>query len=295
MKRMQLDTVDIFARDNVQKLIILAKRYKGEFLEEDQEKILEEVLTVLADWKGNMTVDSIAASVFSVREYLFAMKLFQNYDMDEEVRMALLSFIHFDQFLFKRINRWYDNPNADLGEKWCLNEENKKFSEKACVYNLVMALTESHKYLKRKFGPDKNKWKWGFLHTARYNHLPFSDTPLRFLYHREFAAPGNKRTVNVHSWYMLFHEFKGIHSANYRMVTDMSPQGKSYYVIDSGISENFMSPNYDDQQRLHRRGDYLEMKFGVKYLREFKNMLFIVPTKPENTTTTKANGTAKKN
>lgn len=30
------------------------------------------------------------------------------------------------------------------------------------------------------------------------------------------------------------------------MVVDMDPNGKSYYVVDTGVSENIFSKHYDD-------------------------------------------------
>ena len=60
--------------------------------------------------------------------------------------------------------------------------------------------------------------------------------------------------TNIHK-----EDFLNIISANYRMVVDMDPNGKSYYIIDAGASESVFSSHYDDQQKLHSEGNYIEM------------------------------------
>ena len=292
MKQIQLDVMDIFARDAVGKMVALVKTHKKELLESNFKEV-DDLLEILGIWNGNMTTESTAASIFTVWEYLFFLKKFQNYEMDIEVRFALLSFVNFDQFIFIHIHKWYDDPNSNLGEEWCQNPETVNHKNKACMYNLVKALSETHNYLKSKFGPDKKKWNYGSLHKVKYNHVPFSETPLKPIFHREFPAPGNRRTVNVASWYVLFHELKGIHSGNLRMVADMAPGSKSYFIIDSGVSENFMSPHYDDQQKLHQKGQYLEMKMGPKYLKDYKEILYLIPLQDKNKNN-KSNKTASK-
>lgn len=51
---------------------------------------------------------------------------------------------------------------------------------------------------------------------------------------------------------------------NYRMVVDMSENGKSYWAIDTGASEKIYSPFYDNQMNLIEKGEYLEMTMGAE-------------------------------
>jgi hypothetical protein len=41
------------------------------------------------------------------------------------------------------------------------------------------------------------EWAWGKYHQDAMHHLPFTQSPLRFLYDRSFDGFGNMHTVNV--------------------------------------------------------------------------------------------------
>ena len=52
---------------------------------------------------------------------------------------------------------------------------------------------------------------------------------------------------------------------------------KSYYIIDTGISENRFSRHYQDQLDMFIRGEYIEMKWGSENLHLCKNLLVLNP------------------
>ena len=41
------------------------------------------------------------------------------------------------------------------------------------------------------------KWVWGNLHVNDYVNVPWSKTPLKFLFHRTVGVAGNSQTPNV--------------------------------------------------------------------------------------------------
>jgi len=283
VRRMQQDVVDVFARDSVGKMLALVKKHYKDFtlsVTSEQVQAVEDMSEFLSKFNGNMTADSVQASVFSVWEYLYRTKLFMNYTMDDTLRNALLSYIDFDQFLFSKIHEWHDKPSSNIGEDWCQSNATVNYSAKACVLNLVKALSETREYMVSRLGSDRSKWTWGSLHIGFYKHAPFSETPLKVFYNREFPSPGNRRTVNAASHFHVVDDFRGFHSPNYRMVVDLGKDGKGgegWYVIDTGVSENALSKHYDDQQKLHRRGEYVEMKMGRERLGECEDVLVLVP------------------
>lgn len=70
--------------------------------------------------------------------------------------------------------------------------------------------------------------------------MPFSQSPLNFLYDRTFPGYGNMHTVNVGKMNKVeFANFETSHRANYRVVHSFA--GDSYWIIDSGSSENLFS------------------------------------------------------
>jgi hypothetical protein len=72
------------------------------------------------------------------------------------------------------------------------------------------------------------------------HHMPFSQSPLSFLYDRAFPGYGNMHTVNVGKMNKVeFGNFETSHRANYRVVHSFA--GDSYWIIDSGSSEKLFS------------------------------------------------------
>ena len=43
----------------------------------------------------------------------------------------------------------------------------------------------------------EKEWIWGNVHTNVYTNLPWSKTPLKFLFHREVHTFGNTNTPHV--------------------------------------------------------------------------------------------------
>lgn len=98
------------------------------------------------------------------------------------------------------------------------------------------------------------------------HHMPFSQSPLNFLYDRTFPGYGNMHTVNVGKMNKVeFANFETSHRANYRAI--LSFAGESYWIIDSGSSEklfssisSFYAAHYDDQWQLFRKNEFLPIR-----------------------------------
>lgn len=113
---------------------------------------------------------------------------------------------------------------------------------------------------------DTSAWKWGQFHKDVMHHMPFSQSPLNFLYDRTFPGYGNMHTVNVGKMNKVeFANFETSHRANYRAI--LSFAGESYWIIDSGSSEklfssisSFYAAHYDDQWQLFRKNEFLPIR-----------------------------------
>lgn len=68
---------------------------------------------------------------------------------------------------------------------------------------------------------------------------------------REVKGGVRVRTPSV-SAYKYDGEFKGETGANYRMIVSMDDEEASYYVVDTGVSENQLSKRRTDQMELWR-------------------------------------------
>lgn len=71
-------------------------------------------------------------------------------------------------------------------------------------------------------------------------------TPLKIFFERSYVGEGNRRTINVGGVNHLPDNWDSWYSPNYRQIIDLSEANDSYYVLDTGISENIFSPYYDD-------------------------------------------------
>ena len=273
MKRIQLDTVDIYARDNVNKILKIVDRYKEEVLGGTNSS-LEEVTQLLNGWRGSFDPESTGATVFAVWEYLVNMKLFTDNGLNEEEQAALVSHMYYDQFFFRYIVKWWQGQS--LNETFCKNEENRNRTDKPCIWNIIHAMCETHNYLKNLLGPETAKWKWGALHKQDYSHTPFSSSFFRLFYHRSRSSGGNRRTPNVAVYLHKSHSFNSLSSANFRMIASQAPEEQDYFVIDTGSFEGLLSGHYDDQLDLISRGEYLEMNFTSRdQLPKMKNKLVL--------------------
>lgn len=79
----QLDTVDVFARNRVPDVVMLAESMKSS-LSKEQQLNLEQALVYYRDWNGNMSEESIPASIHMHYFLNFFKSLFHKYEQDEE-------------------------------------------------------------------------------------------------------------------------------------------------------------------------------------------------------------------
>jgi penicillin amidase len=140
-------------------------------------------------------------------------------------------------------SEWFDDP--DTAEKEDINDIIGKSFREAIVY------------LNEKMGSDIDDWKWGNLHTLTLYH-PFgriSKLMGYFMNIGPYPMGGSLATVNPQP-YKLSDPWEVYHGASLRYIIDFADRKNSRRVIPAGISGNFMSPHYDDQAELWRRGKY---------------------------------------
>ena len=114
-----------------------------------------------------------------------------------------------------------------------------------CAYNAAVALAETHVWLSSRVSSDPAKWLWGDLHTNEYENVPWSMTPLKFLFHKSIAAGGNDNTINVSKLSArknrdstVIHSFA---SANFKMLVQLAKDPAddvSLFSLDTGVNGN---------------------------------------------------------
>ena len=63
-----------------------------------------------------------------------------------------------------------------------------------CAGIVVLSMLRAKDAL-TKSNPAQSQWKWRHYMKQVYNHQPFSQTSLRYFFHREVEQEGNRRTV----------------------------------------------------------------------------------------------------
>lgn len=280
MKTWQLDVVDVFAREEFPGLLKIADKYKSKFKGINTTKV-DEAIKLAQGWAGSMDEHSVGALVYGVWEYKYYSSLFQQYNMTAKQRIALANGYWMEQRHFADFRRWNRNPEDDSNLGYCMEAGGQAGTQKpACIYQVVKAFEEVTDYIREKLGNDESKWKWGMLHRFEFHHSPMSGTPLKPIFHRSYPGFGNKRTVNVALHQLETADlFDVTVSANYRLIASMDESKESYYIIDSGISENAFSEHYDDQQRIFTKSEYIRMTLGPEHLKKYPQVLYLQPKK----------------
>lgn len=126
-----------------------------------------------------------------------------------------------------------------------------------CLYNVINALIQAHYSIEKR-----QIYNWGEIHIKRYSHNLYSFTPLKMLFERYSYVGGNKYSLDATCQNSDLSSFM---AANYRAIYDLDDEnGKSYWIIDTGVSGDVFSPYYDNLIGKFDRGEYLEMNYGHK-------------------------------
>ena len=183
VKIMQLDTVDILAREVVP--VIIKCTYEALKIGYKTSDIglsrINEILKELKEWDYNMDKESVAATLFSVWEVSFYSKILHGHKMTEEARITVTEENAFTNFVYKKVLAWNSLDKTLFDEYWCRNEENTN-EEHPCLYNLAKSIEDTWTFLEQKIGRSLSDWKWGKLHKEEYPHSPLSQTILKRLF-----------------------------------------------------------------------------------------------------------------
>ena len=121
-----------------------------------------------------------------------------------------------------------------------------------------------------ELGKDRNKWKWGDVHTATFVSLPLGESGTGFIEHivnrGPFAVAGTMATVNNTAWAVEeYGEEEGFavdYLPSMRMIVDLSNLKQSVSINTTGQSGHPLSANYDDMIDLYRDIKYHAMMWS---------------------------------
>lgn len=246
---------------------------------------------------------AVAAAVFNVWEHELYHQLFQQLSDDQTLNFQAAYHPSLDGFIFQKLLAMgqddrregaagADAANADAvtadavtadaagadaaetettsaettsadAEEYCEVQENK-YQRKKCLWVFFHAFEKAHAWLASTLSPSRDKWEWGKLLQVIKMHTSMSGTNLQSKYEIPKASEGNRRTVNYEGVNLYQSTFRSISGANLRLIMDLEDESDSYYIMDTGISENIFTDYYKDQLTKFEKGQYNRLLFGLR-------------------------------
>jgi len=161
---------------------------------------------------------------------------------------------------------------------------------------MVQAFIRTHDFLHETISKNSDDWKWKHVHSQMYPSLPWSRTPLKFLFHREVPVGGNMNTPGVSKYYIKQASdqgnFNAVQAGGYKHLIEMGDKtytgskhdklDDNLYSIDTGNNGNIFMGNYFTMNRNHLDGKLHSMYIGDQINLTPTHELKIVPAKQED-------------
>jgi len=149
-------------------------------------------------------------------------------------------------------NAWWDNVNTD-----------NAIETRDDI--LLQSFREGYDNAISELGTDREKWRWGDLHTATFISTPLGESGTgiieRMVNRGPFAVGGSLATVNQTAWLANDEEegFEVMNLPSMRMVCDLSDLTRSVSINSTGQSGHSYSDNYSDMIDPWRNIEYHTM------------------------------------
>ncbi|MFN7131200.1 MAG: penicillin acylase family protein, partial [Myxococcales bacterium] len=205
-----------------------------------------EALDALLSWDGEATPDSMPASIY----YGFYLQL---------IGRLLKTLLGEDLF-----HGYFELLNASVVpvENLLLSAESSFHGAKERNELAARALEDAVYELRRRFGEEPDRWRWGSQHALHLRHRLHELKPLRFvLSPGPFETGGDGTTVNNGQFYFS-NPFGHVLGAAYRQIFDLADWDTGRVVLAGGQSGNPLSPRYKDHVERWLNGAYFPLPFS---------------------------------
>jgi len=156
-------------------------------------------------------------------------------------------------------SRWWDDLRTP---------EIEETRDETLLNAFALALDDA----KNQWGMQRQRWRWGDLHTARFTSIPLGDSgvaAIEELLNREVPAAGSFDTFNVAPWNTTrANRYQVLSLPVFRMIIDLDSFAHSRSILATGQSGHPASPHYDDMMPLWGSVAYRNMQWEANALRE---------------------------
>lgn len=247
-KKLQLDTVDLSAKR-------LAKQMASI---EGTTSMQKDMVEQLRNWDGNMSSDSIAATVFhvwfsSLSELLFNDSLSANWS-DRKQTSQLRRYTS-----FAPTDVVY-NALVKHPQLWCSNFA--RVDSPKCHEELYKSLEIAAQKMQKHYGSDTKDWSWGEVGKVLYSHIPFSGTKvLDKFFERTTPLHGSRDSISVNAPNMEQDgTFTSTFGASFRQIISWQKnEAHLLFSNSTGQSGNVIDSHYDDMVNSFYQGEFFQL------------------------------------
>jgi penicillin amidase len=238
--RIQADAVSPPAREQLPRL--LATRPAS--------AAAKRALGLLAAWDGTMAADRpepliITAWWRALARAIYADELGDAFDANWLQRPVFIGNVLADK---NGQSRWCDDVRTPKRE--------------SCAEILTESLEAALADLRKRYGKDMRRWRWGRAHVALHEHRPFGRVALlaRF-FDISVQSPGGAFTIDVgrSNFNDATRPYASRHAPSLRAIYDLSDMQASLFIYSGGQSGNPLSSGYRAFTRAWAAVEYIPM------------------------------------
>ena len=102
---------------------------------------------ILQTWHGDMSEDSVGATVFSTWQFYFYKSLLTEQIEDQNLRLALVGNLPFNDYIQRMIHTLAEDPENEGFNKVCSGAFSEYKGKKSCAFNMAKALAQTKEFL----------------------------------------------------------------------------------------------------------------------------------------------------
>jgi penicillin G amidase len=237
----------------------------------DPQALKTEEANRLSSWEGDYGLESPGAIIMNRWLYNILASMMVNKIGKPLFKQYMNS--HFMKTSYPGLIRRIESPWWD---DWATRE--KEF--RAVIIKRAWQITISE--LRKKWGKDQSKWKWGKAHTLEHVHPIGRKKPFHLIFNvgPESVSGGNEVINNMGSFIDSSGTYPVRFGPSMRRIIDFSDTDHSLSILPTGQSGYFMADHYSDQAHLFNSNGYRQQLMERKAIeKQAGSALIFIPVK----------------
>ncbi len=230
----------------------------------------KEALTLLQNWDGNYTLESVAPTIYNRFIYEFLVQTYKDElgnSFDQFINTTLQKKMNAIQ-LSRENSVWWDD----------ITTKDKKETKEDIV---VLAFKNSISFLENQLGSTVRAWTWTKVHSIEHPHPMGKVSYLRKYFNvGPFEINGGSEVINNLAFKLDSTGYYKVTSGpSTRRVIDFSDVENSMSILPTGQSGNLQSKHYNDQAEKFNKGEFIPMLLNKEAIQQSRGKLVLLPEK----------------